>query len=49
MAKMDEAEASMARTLEEKTGKSLDAWIGEGPKDADTELIAWLRRAYDAA
>jgi hypothetical protein len=28
MAKMDEAEASMARTLEEKTGKSLDAWIG---------------------
>ena len=27
MAKMDDAEASMARTLEEKTGKSLDAWI----------------------
>lgn len=27
MAKMDDAEASMIRTLEAKTGKSLDAWI----------------------
>lgn len=27
MAKMDGAEASVARSLEEKTGKSLDAWI----------------------
>lgn len=27
MAKMDDAEASMVRTLEAKTGKTLDAWI----------------------
>jgi hypothetical protein len=51
--------ASLIRNLEEKTGKSIDAWDfnamvthrvrAADVSEVDSQLIAWLRQAYDKA
>ena len=49
MGKIDDAEATMRRNLEEKTGKSFETWVGMAKKKnfaRHGEIVAWLKSEH---
>ena len=45
---MDKALATQLANIEKRSGKSLDARVTD-VAEVNPELIAWIRRAYEAA
>lgn len=49
MGKLEDAEATMKKNLEEKTGKSFDAWVALAKKKnfaKHSEIVAWLKAEH---
>ncbi|MBL8519430.1 MAG: DUF4287 domain-containing protein [Betaproteobacteria bacterium] len=49
MGKLEDAEATMKKNLEEKTGKSFDAWVALAKKKnfaKHGEIVAWLKSEH---